>query len=672
MKNIKVNALGKLNKLYFNKLDEIYKNMEFFPTLKNFLNESSNLVKTPANAKPKAIDEFDKIKAMDGEIIDMTILENEMDSARTAIVAQAPLFANFVNKFFPIYTWRVDTMATDGYRLFVNPQFANNLEWRQKIFVLLHEIYHCILMHIDRGQKLLNKPLINIAGDYEINALLVEAFPKYFSKEFVLELKGLYDERFLPYALEEIYKILEDEGFKPPHKQPNDLEPPKPPKINKHPGKSPLHIGQEVRVKSTGERAKVTIINSDGTFEVNIIDESLSESLNENYFKLLTNFLNESYTRDELIPIQKVGEGSDGEGPESPEIEIYEDDEIEIEGTVEAGDVEETPTWDDPRKIISKVKVVPTQGIKKPNPKQKQKGKGSDEDPLSEKDETQEESDYATALSNDFDPTSLGGIIPKKVADDIAEKEGFEETSGPGSGINKNDIEKIFKELSKYRDDSANGSGGKNKAGGGFSGLRKKLSKIIRGEANWKELFKKFVGRALSPERETYMGNKKYLWQGAYREDRRTKQDAMNKIIVAIDASGSMYSIPRFMSRILGEVNEIIFTKRAKEVTTAFFTSILHEDTVETIKRASKTNPFIPKVIPGQGGTDFRTIFDWIKRKFRDSVQLLVIITDGQDQIPAPPKYKNNIIWLVYDSPNWTVPYGKIVHIESTSSDSTE
>jgi len=662
MKNTNINALGKLNKLYFNKLDEIYKNIEFFPTLKNFLNESSNLVKTPAFAKPKAIDKFDKIKALDGEIIDMRILENEMDVARTSIVTHAPLFTNFVNKFYPIYTWRVKTMSTDGYRLFVNPQFANKLEWRQKIFVLLHEIYHCILMHIDRGKKLLDKTLTNVAGDYEINALLAEAFPRYFNLDFILKIGALYDERFLPYTLEEIYKILKDEGFKLPN-QPDDLEPPKPPKINKRPGKSPLHIGQEVRVKPTGKRAEVTIINSDGTFEVEEIDEPLSESLNKNYFKLLTNFLNESYTRDELIPIQKIG-GNDEDGPEPPEIDIYEDDEIEMEGTVEAGDVEETPTWDDPRKIISKVKVVPGQGNKKE--------KGSDEDPLSERDETQEESDYAAGLSHDFDPTALGGIIPKGLADDIAEKEGFEESSVSNSGIDTNDIKKIYKELEKYRDDHASVNGDKKRAGGSFSGLKKKISTLIRGEANWKELFKKFVGRALSPERETYMGNKKYLWQGDYREDRRTKQDALNKIIVAIDASGSMYSIPRFMSRILGEVNEIIFTKRANEITSAFFTSILHEDTVETIRRASRTNPFIPKNIPAPGGTDFRVIFDWIKRKFKDSVQLLVIITDGQDQIPSPPKYKNNIIWLVYDSPNWTVPYGKIVHIESTPGDKTE
>ena len=53
------------------------------------------------------------------------------------------LINGFINKLRTIYTFQVKTQATDGYNLFVNPQFTYNLDLTGKVFVMAHEIMHC-------------------------------------------------------------------------------------------------------------------------------------------------------------------------------------------------------------------------------------------------------------------------------------------------------------------------------------------------------------------------------------------------------------------------------------------------------------------------------------------------------------------------------------------------
>ena len=85
-------------------------------------------------------------------------------------------------------------MGTDGIRLFVNPEFGDELSREQTIFVLLHEIMHCILLHMHRFKEnpLYKHAKFNHAADYEVNAILVDEFgADGFDEAFVRELKGL-------------------------------------------------------------------------------------------------------------------------------------------------------------------------------------------------------------------------------------------------------------------------------------------------------------------------------------------------------------------------------------------------------------------------------------------------------------------------------------------------
>lgn len=69
----------------------------------------------------------------------------------------------------------IDTMATDGSRLFYNPIFAATISEDEMLFILLHEIYHGMMLHMARrGER--DPYLFNVACDLFINKTLQEEF----------------------------------------------------------------------------------------------------------------------------------------------------------------------------------------------------------------------------------------------------------------------------------------------------------------------------------------------------------------------------------------------------------------------------------------------------------------------------------------------------------------
>lgn len=72
-------------------------------------------------------------------------------------------------------TDKVDTMAVDGYFLYVNPSFIEGLSVRELAFVMAHEAYHVAARHhLRRAWR--NPKGWNIAADAVINANLNETF----------------------------------------------------------------------------------------------------------------------------------------------------------------------------------------------------------------------------------------------------------------------------------------------------------------------------------------------------------------------------------------------------------------------------------------------------------------------------------------------------------------
>src|SRR5574344_1063433 len=86
-----------------------------------------------------------------------------------------------------IYTFQVDTMATDTEYIYINPGFVLKLlddcggSPAGIAFVILHEVYHNVFMHHAREaadpKRFSDHDKANAAQDYEINWVIEHSFP---------------------------------------------------------------------------------------------------------------------------------------------------------------------------------------------------------------------------------------------------------------------------------------------------------------------------------------------------------------------------------------------------------------------------------------------------------------------------------------------------------------
>ena len=154
------------------------------------------------DGKGKRWEDYDTIVCPDGQVIDMNKLLDDQQRAIAGLVHIMPFFGGFIGKLRTIYTFRVKTQATDGFNLFVNPQFTYNLDMTGKVFVLAHEIMHCVLNHMRRG-KSHDHEKSNIAADYEVNAWIADI--GLIRSSTIQKLGALYDKKYSGWGYEKIY-----------------------------------------------------------------------------------------------------------------------------------------------------------------------------------------------------------------------------------------------------------------------------------------------------------------------------------------------------------------------------------------------------------------------------------------------------------------------------------
>lgn len=73
----------------------------------------------------------------------------------------------------PVRDKRCRTACTDGKNIYFDCDFYSKLNDGERLFVLSHEIWHCVMLHLSRRQSREHE-LFNIATDMEVNNLLVE------------------------------------------------------------------------------------------------------------------------------------------------------------------------------------------------------------------------------------------------------------------------------------------------------------------------------------------------------------------------------------------------------------------------------------------------------------------------------------------------------------------
>lgn len=101
--------------------------------------------------------------------------KKKISTARSHIVLRHPFIAPLAlgMKVLVTETLNPPTAAVDGRRMYFHPAFISKLTDPQARFVVAHEVFHPMFLHMTRRGG--RDPLLwNIAGDYVINYLLVE------------------------------------------------------------------------------------------------------------------------------------------------------------------------------------------------------------------------------------------------------------------------------------------------------------------------------------------------------------------------------------------------------------------------------------------------------------------------------------------------------------------
>jgi predicted metal-dependent peptidase len=93
------------------------------------------------------------------------------------------------------------TAATDGSSIFVNPGFFMPLSNDQRDGLMLHEVLHAALLHVQRrGAR--DPRLWNIAADIVVNGIILD------TGVYALPEGGVVDDALKKYSVEEVYELL--------------------------------------------------------------------------------------------------------------------------------------------------------------------------------------------------------------------------------------------------------------------------------------------------------------------------------------------------------------------------------------------------------------------------------------------------------------------------------
>lgn len=136
-------------------------------------------------------------------------------AARVKMLFKQPFFGNIACRLKLVDAtdqgW-CPTAAVDGRNFYYNSEFVDKLDLEETVFLVGHEVGHCIYEHFLRRED--RDPLIwNMAGDYKINAMLVrENIGRLIDK-----VTPLYDKKYATdeWWTENVYQDLIDQGAKP-------------------------------------------------------------------------------------------------------------------------------------------------------------------------------------------------------------------------------------------------------------------------------------------------------------------------------------------------------------------------------------------------------------------------------------------------------------------------
>lgn len=167
----------------------------------------ANTTADQANSVKKAL-----IKQIPETKMSQSQIEDKLIRARVNLLISSPFFGNLATRLIlkDATEW-CPTAGTDGRYFYFNRNFVAALSDKETVFLMGHEVLHCVYNHIDpdrRGDRI--HELWNISNDQVINLELVECN----IGERITLVDICFDPKYQGMMSEEVYDLLYEEAQK--------------------------------------------------------------------------------------------------------------------------------------------------------------------------------------------------------------------------------------------------------------------------------------------------------------------------------------------------------------------------------------------------------------------------------------------------------------------------
>lgn len=181
--------------------------------------------------------------------------------------------------------------------------------------------------------------------------------------------------------------------------------------------------------------------------------------------------------------------------------------------------------------------------------------------------------------------------------------------------------------------------------------VRRFLDSLTEPKVDWRVVLQRFMVDTAKDDYSWRKPNRRMLTRGFYLPS--LQSTSLSKISFAVDTSGSISQkeFNLFMSEVLGVLKQF----KPKEIDIIqFHHEVTAHDTIKSL------NDFTQIKLMGCGGTEPNTA---IQAFMKTNSKALIVITDGFFN-PSLINPNRPVIWVIYGNPNFTAPFGKIIHLE--------
>lgn len=175
------------------------------------------------------------------------------------------------------------------------------------------------------------------------------------------------------------------------------------------------------------------------------------------------------------------------------------------------------------------------------------------------------------------------------------------------------------------------------------------LNKLLKPKLPWNRILQKYLQSFAKNDYTFKKPNRRYFPQ-----HHLPSLYSKNLLDVAsfVDTSGSV-SDKEFHAQV-SEIASIFKMMKPSKITLGQFdTAIKSVDALKSIRDMMQVQ------FTGRGGTRIEPVIKWANE---NKPQLLLIFTDGGFRWREAVTTKVPVVWLIYNNPQWTAPFGRVIH----------